>query len=345
MKEKSTVAIVGAGPIGIELAIALKKTGIPYLLFDREQVAQMIYNFPPQTHFFSSNERIGISGYPVQTTDQQKCSREDYLAYIRTLVMHYQLEVHSYEEVATIKRVENGEFLLHTLSAKGEREYQVKYVVLATGGTSTPRKLNVPGENLPHVSHKMEDPHKYFLKHVLIIGGKNSAGESALRCYHAGAKVSLCTRKKQFDPKDIKYWLFPELVGRIEHREIDCYFESEVKEILPDRVHLNNGVEIFADFVIKAIGFDANMELFKQLGIEMTTEQQMVKHDETMQTSVPNVYVLGTVVGGTQIRYRIFIENTHEHVAKILDALCAKLSISKKPDIPYLKSRENQLEE
>jgi len=69
-------AIIGAGPLGIELAIALKLAGISYVQFDKGQVGQMIANFPPQTRFFSSSERISLSGIPIQTLDQQKCSRE-----------------------------------------------------------------------------------------------------------------------------------------------------------------------------------------------------------------------------------------------------------------------------
>ena len=70
------VAIIGAGPIGLELAVALKRAGIDYLHFDARQIGYTISWFAPQTRFFSSNERIAIAGVPLFTPDQTKCTRE-----------------------------------------------------------------------------------------------------------------------------------------------------------------------------------------------------------------------------------------------------------------------------
>ena len=67
--------------MGIELAVAMKKAGLDYVHFDAGQVGQSIYHFAAQTRFFSSNERISIAGVPLQTPDQGKSSREQYLAY------------------------------------------------------------------------------------------------------------------------------------------------------------------------------------------------------------------------------------------------------------------------
>jgi thioredoxin reductase (NADPH) len=329
MKEH-TVGVIGAGPIGLELAVALKQTGIDYIQLDKGQVAQMIYNFPPRTRFFSSSERIAIAGIPIQTVDQQKCPREEYLAYIRSIVLHFNLKVNTYEEVMRVEKARDG-FILKTRSSTGEGDYRVRFLVLATGGTSHPRSLGIPGEDLPHVSIKMEDPHKYFQRRVVIIGAKNSAVESALRCFHAAAtSVSMVFRADQFSPQHVKYWLLPELLGRIERGEIGSYEGSEPLEIFPDRIRIKRRqvIELPADFIIKAIGFEADMSLFHQLGVTLSKEQEAVLHDEHMQTSIPNVYVLGTAVAGTQQKYRIFIENTHEHVERIIKDLCAKLSIS-----------------
>lgn len=330
--ENAVVGIVGAGPLGLELAIALKQSGISYLHFEKGQIVQMIANFPPQTHFFSSSERIGIGDIPIQTINQQKCTREEYLAYIRSVVMHYGLVVNSYEEVQNVQLLPEKGFLLHTLSGKGHQEYFVRFLVLATGGTAKPKMLGIPGEELPHVSSKMKDPHHYFQREVVIVGGKNSAAESALRCFAAGARVHLVHRRAEFSPEHVKYWLLPDLLKRIEVGDIRCHFSSELVAIQSDSVVVKKaGREQFeiipADFVIKAIGFDADMRLFKELGATLSEEQQAVLHDEWMQTTVPNLFVCGTAVAGTQTRYRIFIENTHLHIEKIMNALFARLSI------------------
>lgn len=341
----ASVGIIGAGPLGLELAIALHEAGVSYLQFEKGQVAQMISNFPSQTHFFSSNERIGIAGIPIQTVDQQKCSREEYLAYIRSVVMQHNLKVNTYEEVVHIESIGSEGFILKTLSAKGERKYRTQYLILAIGGTSSPRKLGVEGENLPHVSIKMEDPHTYFQKKVLVIGGKNSAVESALRCFHAGASVSIALLNPKFEPGDAKYWLLPELLGRIERGEIQCYYDSEVTAIQKDRVILkrkSDGAlyDVLTDFVIKAIGFQADMRFFHQLDISLDEEGRPI-FDENMETSKKRVFVLGTIVGGTQKRYRVFIENTHQHVAKIIYALCREMQIEC-PKIKFIEKIESK---
>src|SRR6186997_3473042 len=114
MESKSTeVIIVGAGPIGIELAVALKKRDIDYLHFDAKQIGYTISWFPPQTKFFSSNERIAIAGVPLETPDQAKATREQYLAYLRTIVRQFDLQVRTYEPVVGIDRTA-GEFVLTT---------------------------------------------------------------------------------------------------------------------------------------------------------------------------------------------------------------------------------------
>jgi thioredoxin reductase (NADPH) len=289
----------------------------------------MIANFPPQTRFFSSSERISLAGIPINTLDQQKCLREEYLAYLRTIVGEFQLTINAYEDVLSIEKTQ-GSFILKTRSGKGERHYQTKTVILATGGTSRPRSLDVPGEFLPHVSTKMEDPHRYFQQNLLIIGSRNSAVETGLRCYNVGAKVTLAIRREQFDPEHVKYWLLPEVQGRIARGEIKAFFNVSVGEILTDRVMLipndeQSPLSIPADFVIKAIGFEADMNLFRQLGIPLSSEHQIPEFNpETMETPVPGVFALGTAVGGTQERYRVFIENCHEHVTKITRTLCER---------------------
>ena len=64
---ETDVAVIGAGPIGIELAVALKRAGVDYLQFDAKQVGYTVSWWAPQTKWFSSNDRIAIAGLPLQT--------------------------------------------------------------------------------------------------------------------------------------------------------------------------------------------------------------------------------------------------------------------------------------
>src|SRR5829696_8765146 len=113
------VAIVGAGPIGLELAVALQRAGIDHLHFDAKQIGYTISWFAPQTKFFSSNERIAIAGVPLQTADQGKATREEYLAYLRGVVQQFDLRINTYEPVIGIERNDDDLFLLTTRPASG----------------------------------------------------------------------------------------------------------------------------------------------------------------------------------------------------------------------------------
>src|SRR5437763_14952146 len=103
--EQTDVAVVGAGPIGIELAVALKRVGIDYLHFDARQIGYTISWFPPQTRFFSSNERIAVAGVPLQTPDQFKATREEYLPYRRPIALRSDLKAETYSPAGPLERI------------------------------------------------------------------------------------------------------------------------------------------------------------------------------------------------------------------------------------------------
>lgn len=325
------VAIVGAGPIGLELAVALKRAGIEYLHFDAKQVGYTISWFAPQTHFFSSNERIAIAGIPLQTADQGKATREEYLAYLRSIVQQFDLRVKTYEPIIDITRNDDdGSFTLTSQPAGNARAvYRVNKLILATGGTDRPRRLNIPGEDLPHVSHYFRDPHAYFGKRLLIVGGKNSAVEAALRCHQAGAQVAISYRRERLPERSIKYWLLPEINGLISSGRIEAYFQSQPVAITGTHVTLARGgatggerFDVPAGFVLLLIGYEQDNTLFKLAGLELRGDCGAPVYDEqTMETSVPGIYVAGTAVGGTQDKYTVFIENCHVHVERIVSAL------------------------
>lgn len=339
------VALIGAGPIGIEIAIAFKKAGIDYLQFEKGQVGETISTiFPPGMRFFSSNDRILLANTPIHTTDQSKCSKDEYLAYMRMLVGLHDLQVNSYEPVMGIDRNTDGSFTLTTERSDGRHIYQVNSIVLATGDTHFPNMLNIPGEDLPHVSHHLADPHKYFRKRLMIVGGKNSAAEGLLRCYHAGADVSISYRRDEFDPEKIKYWLLPEIKGRIRRDEIHAYMGTVPIRITPTHVTLQSvadesTIDVEADFVVLHTGYVADMTLFESIGVELAGKNRIPTFNESsMQTNVPNVYVAGTATAGTQQSYKVFLENCHIHADRIVASLTGQsppdTPESARPDLP-----------
>lgn len=324
------VALVGAGPIGLEIAVALQKAGVDYVHFDAGQVGQTIYNFPNETRFFSSNERLAIAGVPLQTADQSKVTREQYLTYLRGIVQMYNLPIQTHHRIENIQRSGDG-FRLRVRSVGETADWQVRKLVLASGGTARPRKLGIPGEDQENVHFGYRDPHIYFRKRLLIVGGKNSAIEAALRCYHLGAHVHLSYRRPALEAEHIKYWLFPEITGLINAGQICGHFQTVPVAVQGARTtlrHIATGevTEIPADFVLTLIGYEADMGLARMAGVELDEQSQTPRIDlHTMQTNVPGVFIAGTAIAGTQNQFRIFIENCHAHAERIAAALTGRV--------------------
>jgi thioredoxin reductase (NADPH) len=325
------VLIVGAGPIGIELAVALKRAGMDYAQVDAGPIGSTLTWWAPQTRFFSSPERIQIAGVPLQTVTQDKATREEYLTYLRGVVQQFDLDISTYERVTSIRRA-SDHFELTAKTLTGERERRARNVVLAIGDMHKPRLLGIPGEHLEHVSHYFRDPHQYFRKRVLIVGGKNSAVEAAIRCYRVGAHVTIAYRRHEFSER-VKYWLRPELLHLIKTDAIGFLPRMTPIEITPGSVTLartdDDGAptaatqEFDTDFVLMMTGYRQDPTLLEQVGVTLQGEGRAPRYNgRTMETDVPGLYVAGTAAAGTQIGgVKVFIETAHVHVTRIVTAL------------------------
>ena len=350
------IAIIGAGPIGIELAVALKHGGVSVAHVEAGQIGATINWWPRGTRFFSSPERIEIAGVPMALPHQEKASREEYLAYLRGVCRQFDLAIHRFTRVAGIEKTNSG-FQLATIRSAhgvgGPEElnaddapasngtcWKVNGIVLAIGDMHRPRMLNVPGEELPHVNHYFGDPHQYFGQRVLVVGGKNSAVEAALRLYRVGAQVTMSYRGREFDPKRVKYWLRPELEWLISKKRIEFHPGTLVRAIHHDRVELRSCqgadavIDVPCDQVLLLTGYVQDPHLFEQVGIELEGDERAPRFDlKNMQSNVPKVYVAGTAAGGSQKRARLFIENSHVHVQRIVRSIAQR-------DVPWRADRD-----
>ncbi len=344
--------IIGAGPIGLEVAACLKRGGAEYLHFDAKQIGYTMSWWPRNTQFFSTSERIEIAGIPMQNTHQRNITGEEYLAYLRAVVEQLDLRVNTYEPVTQIERMKTG-FRVTTAPLTGAKTYQCRYVVLATGDMTYPNRLGIPGEELPHVSHYFSDPHTYFRKRLLVVGGRNSAVEAALRCWRSGTEVAISYRRAEFDELSVKNVLLPDIKNQVRLGNITFYAETTPVEITPEQVvlaHVKDGkrVEHAADFVLMCTGFVGDTRLLEQVGATLCGEDRMpVCNPETMETDAPGVFMAGTAAAGLQQRYRLFIENCHVHAAKITQAITGKTPeqigtiAARRYDLPFSEIRAN----
>jgi thioredoxin reductase (NADPH) len=202
-----------------------------------------------------------------------------------------------------------------------------KAITICTGFYDTPRKLNVPGEQLSKVKHFYSSAHPYVGQKVLIVGAANSACDVALETYYKGARVTMAVRGKEINPRT-KYWIKPNIENRIKEGAIKAYFNTTVTEILKDEVILNTPkgeVVLENDFVLAMIGYTPDYSLFERLGLPIGDDayRTPIYNQETLESELSNVYVAGVAGGGLKTS-RYFIENTRDHGKMIVDSIQAK---------------------
>src|SRR5438067_6019146 len=207
------VIIVGAGPSGLAAAITAKQHNLDYEVIEQGVLVNSIYRFPPQMVFFTTPELLEIGGLPFMSP-YEKPTRAEALNYYRKVVEKYDLQI-SYEETVLLVAREDDQFAIETRTAQGVRRARhARNVLFAIGYYDHPNLIGVPGEDLPHVHHDYSEPHAYFRKRVVIVGGGNSAAEASLECYRAGASVTLVHRWPGLKAS-IKYWVKPDIENRI----------------------------------------------------------------------------------------------------------------------------------
>jgi len=233
------VIIVGAGPSGLSAAIACKQRSLDYQVLEQGVLVNSIYRFPPQMVFFTTPELLEIGGVPL-TSPYDKPTRPEALNYYRKVANAYDLQIHYEEKVLSIEREPGDErlFAVETRSSRGERRARLaRSVILAIGYYDRPVMLGVPGEDLPHVHHYYGEPHPHYQQRVVIVGGGNSAAESALEMFRAGARVTIVHRAPTLK-STIKYWVRPDIENRIKEGSIAARFGHIVKEIRPTSIVL-----------------------------------------------------------------------------------------------------------
>lgn len=322
MSSELDVICIGAGPTGLACAIEAKRAGLRPLVIDKGCLCNSLYHYPVNMQFFTTPERMEIGGLPM-TTAGGKPTRTEALKYYRRAVEHYAIELHLYEKVEGISG-HDGAFVVHSRDAKGTaKQYRARKIVLATGYYDLPNLLNVPGEDLPHVSHYYRDAHPFWEKDVVVIGAKNSAAEVALDLFRSGARVTLVHRGAELG-KSLKYWVKPDIENRINSGEIRALFETRVAGFEPEKIIVQNGgglKELPAFQVFAMTGYHPDFSFLESLGVHLDPKTRKPDcNPETLESNVPGIYLAGVLIGGLHTG-EIFIENGRFHGRQIIAAI------------------------
>lgn len=321
--------VVGAGPTGIAIGAEAMKHGLDVLLLDRGPLTASLQDYPVYMSFFTTRDLLEIAGIPF-AIPEDKPNRRQALVYYRSVVGIYDIPVSQHEDVVDVVREGEDLFRVETRRLDGAGEWvpfvrRAKAVALSTGYFANPRRLDVPGVDLPWVHTRYREPYQHWGQKVVIVGGGNSAAEAALELWRNEVDVTLVHRRDRIK-KTVKYWVKPDLENRIAEGSIDARFESEVRAFHPGVVeieHLPTGEteRLPADAVYVLIGYHPDVGFARSCGVEIDPESLRPTFDpDTCESNVPGLYAAGTLQAG-KYTGQIFIENTRDHGEKIVGHL------------------------
>ena len=256
------VLIVGAGPAGISASLRAIERKLSYLTLEREKIGGTVSKYPRQKLVMTSpiDFPLGLSLKKMQL------SKENLLSFWSTITNRHDFRVQTDEAVERICRREDGLFLVST--PKGE--YLARAVVLAMGRSGTPQKLGVPGEDLPKVMYRLLEADHYLNKHILVVGGGDSAVEAAMGlALQKGNRVTLSYRKAAFSR--IKERNSKRLQDMLRAEKLRVIFNSVPVEFTEQTVWLDvegKRQELPNDFVWIFAGGVAPNDFLKQIGIQ-----------------------------------------------------------------------------
>jgi len=316
------IICIGAGPTGLACAIEAKRAGMKPLVIDKGCLCNSIFHYPVNMVFFTTPELLEIGDLPLISA-AEKPVRVEALKYYRKAAEHYELELRLFERVLRVDG-HDGDFTVATQTEKGIQErYTSRKIAVATGYYDLPNVMGIPGEDLPHVSHYYTEPFEFWNQDVVVIGGKNSAAETALDLYRNGVRVTLVHRHAELGAS-IKYWVRPDIENRIKAGQVKALFETRVKEITGEEVVVQNGSgekRLPAKQVFALTGYHPDYVFIESLGVRLDPDTRKPALDpNTLESNVPGIHLAGVVIGGRHTG-DIFIENGRFHGKQIIDAL------------------------
>src|SRR6185295_224074 len=312
MAEEFDLIIIGAGPAGLSAAQAAAQEGLSYLVIEKGTIADTIRKYPVGRTLFSTPNELEMYEGALQPC-REKPTREELLSHYIHFVLDHDLNINTGEEVLDIENLGLAGFVIRT----NQNQYQARRVLFAIGGMAHPRRLNIPGEDLPKVHHLFVEPYAYIRKEALVVGGGNSAAEAALFLSEEGARTTLAIWREDWENRDpkagaMKHWVRTPLEAEVTAGRLNVVLYKHVDEIRPDEVLLTTeageSMTLPNDVVFVLVGSDADLTLLKQLGVQTEAgklAEVPVYDPETFETNVRGIYVAGHFTHARHIKAAI----------------------------------------
>lgn len=258
--------VVGAGPAGLSAGLSAQAHGLRFRLIEQEaSLGGSVYHYPRHKIAMTAPMKLALVG----TLKFSEVSKEKLLDVWNGIVQKTGLTIHFRETMTAVER-DGGGFVVTTTAGR----YRARSVLLAIGRRGTPRKLDVPGEDVPKVVYALADPSQYKGLSVLVVGGGDSAVEAALAVsQEEGTRVQLSYRGQAFNrikPKNRKY-----LDAAVAAGQLELLLSSTVERIEAHQVTLRQGDQTFSrpnDAVVVCAGGVLPIPLLQKMGIAFSTK-------------------------------------------------------------------------
>ncbi len=263
-KAELDVMIVGAGPAGISASLESKKRKLKFVTLEQSSLGGTVFTFPRAKVVMTSQMDLPLHG-KIKLTET---SKTELLEIWNDVLKKNNIKINEREKVETIEKLDNL-FIVKT----NKDHYTANSVLLAIGRRGSPRKLGVPGEEKEKVAYRLLEPEYTQNKNVLVVGGGDSAIESALLLANENNNVTLSYRSDSFSR------LKPKNLGNINNaiskKNISVLFNTNIVEILDKAVILkaNESEEIISlenDLVYIFAGGILPTKFLESIGIRIT---------------------------------------------------------------------------
>jgi putative YpdA family bacillithiol system oxidoreductase len=304
--------IIGAGPAGLSAAEAAQAAGLDYLVIEKGTIANTIRQYPVGRAMFSTPNEVEMHEGTLKPVGE-KPTREELLSHYIHFVLDLDLRLHTAERVLDVSGNIDDGFVVKTDLI----EYRARRVLFAIGAMEFPRRLRVPGEDLPKVHHLFVEPYAYVRKDALVVGGGNSAAEAALFLSQEGARTTLAIWREDWENRDpkagaMKHWVRTPLEAEVEAGRLRVVLYKHVDEITEGEVKLTTEtgepMTLVNDVVFVLVGSDADLTMLRKLGVETEPGRLAdvpVYNPETFETNVRGIYVAGHFTHARHIKAAI----------------------------------------
>ena len=334
MSETLDLLIIGAGPAGLSAADAAAAEGLSYLVIEKGTIANTIRQYPVGRTMFSTPNELEMREGSL-TPVREKPTREELLSHYIHFVLDHDLRINTNEEVVAVRKADDGfAVLTRRLTFEEpdtENTYHARAILFAMGAMDHPRRLSIPGEELPKVHHRFVDPYAYVRKEALVVGGGNSAAEAALFLSEEGARTTMAIWREDWENRDpkagaMKHWVRTPLEREIAEGRLRVVLYKQIDDITRDSVRLTTeageSMTLPNDVVFVLIGSDADLTMLKTLGVKTEAgklTEVPVYNPETFETNVRGIYVAGHFTHARHIKAAIDVPR------KIVPLIAAKL--------------------